>query len=443
MKYRDFLKSKSHADDQYGFEPLWLPDYLFPFQGHLTGWSIKKGRSATLADCGLGKSIMELVWCENIVRKFNKPTMILTPLSVSSQFVREGEKFGIDAKVSRNGKVYRGINVTNYERLHYFNPSDFEGVVCDESGCLKNFDGTYRKLITKFIQAVPHRLLASATPAPNDYMELGSSSEALGAMSRNHMLGMFFRHESDDTQQWTLKGHAKKRFWKWVCTWARAIRKPSDLGFDDTGFILPPLTTRQHVVQSTLPSVGFGLKKARTLDEQRAERRSTIKQRCEKVAEMVSKKRCSVIWCHLNPEGDLLERLIPDAVQISGADKDERKEEVFNAFARGDISYLITKPKIAGFGMNWQHCAHMTFFPSHSFESFYQAVRRCWRFGQKNPVEVDIVTSEAESLVMSNMQRKERQANEMFSHMIEEMNEFQLERKVVDTSEAITYPRWL
>ena len=452
--YREFLKSKESDRQFFGFKPLWLPDCLFDFQGLLVDWAVRIGRGAILADCGLGKSLMELVWCENVVRKTGRDVLILTPLAVAQQMIREGRKFGIEAKVTREGKVHRGINVTNYERLHYFRPSDFEAVVLDESGILKSFGGKTRRAITDFQRKVRYRLLCSATPAPNDFVELGNSSEALGGMDRNAMLRTFFLSADDpvgnieSTHHWRLKSHSKRAFWRWVASWARAVRKPSDLGFPDGKFKLPELTMRQHEVPSFMRQSGLGVfpTMARTLHQQRAERRGTLQARCEKAAEVIPGNRPAVIWCHLNAEGDLLKKLIPGAVQVAGSNRDEEKEERFLAFADGQIRVLVTKPRIGGFGLNWQHCSDMTFFPSHSFEQFYQSIRRCWRFGQEREVTVHLVTSKAESLVLNNMRRKERQADEMYTELIRNMEEFQ--RPVQRREESNGYmkveaPRWL
>lgn len=426
MDYYKFIESKSKKLGYSGFDPLWIPDFLFDFQKVLVDWSIRVGRVALFEDCGLGKTPQSLVWAENILRKTNKPVLILTPLAVAPQFVKEGDKFGIEVYHSKDGKVKKCINVANYQRLHYFDPSDFIGLVCDESGILKHFEAETRKNIIDFSDKIPYILLGTATPAPNDFMELGNSAEVLGVMKYHHVLSTFFTHDSSDTGQWRLRGHAKKRFWQWVSNWARAVRKPSDLGFDDGDFILPPLITNQFEVESQPPEYGFFTLAARTLKEQREERRKTVNERCEKVAELANNEKPFIAWCHLNSEGDLLEKLIPDSVQISGSDSIDEKEEKIIAFCDGNARVLVTKPKIAGFGLNLQFCSEISYFPSHSFELVYQAIRRCWRFGQKNQVTVNIVTSEAESRVLSNMQRKEKQANELYDGIVREMHDFQL-----------------
>lgn len=443
MDYKTFLESKAQVGSASGFDPVWMPDFLFDFQRTLVDWAVRKGRAAIFADCGLGKTPMQLVWAQNVHKHTGKRVLILTPLAVGGQTVREAHKFGIDAAQSRDGKLDAPITVTNYEKLHLFKPEDFGGVVCDESSILKNYSGTRRTEITAFMQSCKYRLLATATPAPNDWIELGTSSEALSYMRRVEMLAMHFTHDGGDTQKWRLRGHAQQAFWRWMATWARAIRKPSDIGGSDTTMRLPPLEVRESIVNvgRRLPGMLF-IKPAETLDEQRKERRLTLTDRCERVATLVDHKEPAIAWCHLNDESEMLAKLIPDSVEVSGADDDERKEEVFEAFAAGNIRVIITKPSIAGFGLNWQHCAHQTFFPSHSFEQYYQAVRRSWRFGQRKTVRVDLVTSEGERGVMENMQRKQREADAMFASMVAHMNDAvapERARRITTTEK----PRWL
>ena len=454
MNYEQFLQHKSQLDGNHGFDPVWMPDFLFDFQRSMVEWATRKGRGALIEDCGLGKTAQELVWAENVVRHTNGNVLIAAPLAVAFQIAREAEKFGIPAHVSRDGKVRRGINVTNYERLDLFDPADFAGMVCDESSILKSFDGSRKTQITAFMRKMPYRLLATATAAPNDYVELGTSSEALGYLGHMDMLNRFFKNDLNNSAtgrmrgeviKWRLKGHAEEPFWRWVCSWARAIRRPSDLGFDDSRFILPPLTETEHLIETnsiaegmlfSLPAVG--------LKEQREERRRTIAERCEKVASLVnSTGKPALVWCHLNEEGDMLEDLIPDAVQVSGKDADDAKEERLRAFADNKARVLITKPKIGAWGLNLQHCAHVTFFPSHSFEQFYQGVRRCWRFGQKNAVQVDIVTTEGERGVLKNLQRKATQADAMFSSLVSHMNSALAIERARAFSKEMEIPQWL
>ena len=446
MDYYEFLQRKTQLDGDSGFEPVWIPDFLYDFQRVLLKWSCRKGRSAIFADCGLGKTPIQLAWADNVVRYTNGRVLVLTPLAVAGQTEKEAKKFGIDAKVSRNGTLGpTKIIITNYERLHYFTASDFIGCICDESSILKNFNGVTKAAITEFMRLIPYRLLCTATAAPNDYIELGTSSEALGYLTRQHMLAQFFTHDGSDTAKWRLKGHARSDlFWRWMCSWSRALRRPSDLGFSDGLFELPPLIVRDHVV-ATIPGDGllFAVP-AVGLAEQRAERRSTIEARCELAAAMVSTTtEPAVCWCHLNDEGNLLERLIPGAVQVAGKDTDERKEEVLEAFSTGKIRVLVTKPTIAGWGLNWQHCAHQTFFPSHSFEQWYQAIRRSWRFGQTHQVIIDVITSEGEADVMANMERKQHQADAMFENIVGRMSRLCETQKVEKASRKVMVPSWL
>jgi hypothetical protein len=433
--YVDFLQGKTHKGCDHGFEPLWMHNDLFGFQKELVRWSLTKGRSAVFADCGLGKTIVQLVWAENVVRKTNGRVLILTPLAVASQTAREAAKFGMDAKVCRDGKLTgkSGITITNYERLHYFTPSDFTAIVADESSILKNFDGATKAAVTEAMRERPYRLLCTATPSPNDYIELGTSSEALGELGFMAMIARFFKKQTTTCTRrdefksglYAFRGHAERSFWRWVCSWAKAARRPSDLGFDDNGFILPELKMVEHTVKArTLPDGWLFDVPAVGLQEQRQERRRTVTERCEMAATLVSgTKRPAVCWCQLNDEGDLLEKLIPGAVQIAGKDDDDAKEEAFRAFAAGEIRVLVTKPTIAGFGVNWQHCAHQTFFPSHSFEQWYQAVRRSWRFGQKNPVTIDVISTEGEKNVLDNLRRKQDAAMAMVDNLIQMMND--------------------
>ena len=434
--YASFLESKTQLDGMYGLDAVWMPDFLFPFQQALVEWSVRKGRAAIFADCGLGKTPMQLVWAENVRRHTSRPMLVVTPLAVCYQTEREAQKFGIDAMVSRDGLVKAPITLTNYERLHLFSPADFSGVVCDESSAIKSFDGVRRKIVTDFMRKHKYRLLCTATAAPNDYIELGTSSEALGYLGHMDMLSRFFtnkektsksiggRWRSNGAEQWRFKGHAEESFWRWVSSWARAMRRPSDLGFDDDGFNLPELLVRQHVVEARVGREGtlFDLP-ALGIREEREESRRTISERCELAAELVSSDSSAVAWCQLNAEGDLLTRLIDGAVQISGSDDPDKKEEALLAFSRGDIRVLVTKPVIGAWGLNWQHCNRMTFFPSHSYEQYYQAVRRSWRFGQTRPVTVDLVSTEGGANALKNLRRKSAQADRMFESLVAHMRD--------------------
>ncbi len=451
--YRVFLERKTHLGNQSGFKPLFMPDFLFPFQRALTTWAIEKGRAAIFADCGLGKTPMQLVWAQNVVEKTCKPVLIMTPLSVGAQTVREAEKFGIEAKQSRDGSASAPITVTNYQQLHKFDWKQFGGVVCDESSILKSFDGAIKGQVTEFMRKLPYRLLCTATAAPNDYIELGTSSEALGDLGFMDMLNRFFKKSEQTTSRseefrsglYRFRGHAQNDFWRWVCSWARAVRKPSDIGFPDDAYKLPELNSVEHIIKarSRNPDFLFDMP-AIGLQEQRSERRRTIQERCEMAAQLVnSHKGASVAWCHLNQEGDLLERLIQDCVQVSGDDSDDEKEEKIEAFQRGQVQNMVTKSVVCGFGLNWQHCHHTTSFPSHSFEQWYQAIRRFWRFGQKHVVKVDVISSEGEAGVLSNLNRKSDQAEQMFAKLVELItNELRIEKANTHVNKQ-EIPSWL
>ena len=447
-RYLNFLESKAQYSGGDGFEPTFMPAALFDFQRYVVDWNQRMGRSADFLDCGMGKTPIQLTWAENVVRHTNKPVLVITPLAVSGQTIREAEKFGIDARRSQDGTLpHRGIVVTNYERLTKFNPDDFAGAVCDESSILKSFDGARKQEITEFMRRMRYRLLCTATAAPNDYIELGTSSEALGHLGYTDMLQRFFKNDQNTvkpmrsgrfggeysgtepekrTDKWRFKGHAEEAFWRWICSFTRSARNPADLGFpgESARFRLPTLTETEHIVAPlrladgmlfSLPAIG--------LKEQREERSRTVEERCAKVAKLVGALNEQVmVWCLLNTEGDLLAK-IPGSVQVSGKDSDESKEEKFLAFASGEIRILVTKPKIGAWGLNFQNCHRITSFPSHSFEQYYQAVRRCWRFGQEHPVHVDIVTTEGEVGVRDSMTRKAAQASKMFDRIVANMHQ--------------------
>lgn len=455
MNYQDFLDIKTQIGSMDGFKPVFKHDSLFDFQSYLVEWALLKGRSALFEDCGLGKTIQQLIWAENVIRKTNKNVLILTPLAVAGQTVREGEKFDIECYKS-SGEVFRGITITNYEKLHHFDYNDFEGVVCDESSILKSFNGERKQQITDFMRKVRYRLLCTATAAPNDYIELGTSSEALGELGYMDMLNRFFKNDDNNYSsigrkyreaiKWRFKGHAEQQFWRWVCSWSRAIRSPSDLGFSDAAFILPSLKEREHIVETKeyitpgklFPQMIIGMQ------EQRDERRRTIKDRCVKVAELVcSSNAPALIFCHLNDESDLLEKMIPDGKQVSGHDSDDKKEDIMTAFADKKLRVMITKPKIGAWGLNYQHCSHVVSFPSHSFEQYYQGIRRCWRFGQVNEVVSDIITTKGEIGVMKNLQRKAKAADKMFSEIVRFMNDAMKIDRDLGFNKREEVPSWL
>jgi superfamily II DNA or RNA helicase len=449
VNYTEFLDRKSQMDHAHGFEPIEMPDFLFDFQRALVDWSLRKGRSAIFADCGLGKTPMQLVWADNVARHTNGNVLFLTPLAVGQQLVDEGKKFGIEVGISRDGKPTGKMTAINYERLHKADESDYVGVVCDESSICKHWSGKTQMAVTRFLAKKQYRLLCTATPAPNDFVELGTSSEALGELSHSQMLETFFRQITDDEKrrkataddiihskrlswrviqsigQWALKAHAFEPFWKWVSVWARACRKPSDLGdFDDSRFVLPPLNRFDHTITPRTPPEGYLFTiPAFGLNQERSERRRTIAERAELVASLVDGTEPVVIWCQLNDEADHIEKLIPDAVQVKGSQSIERKEELLTAFLTGECRVLVTKAKIAGLGLNMQHCAHAITFVDHSYEKFYQSIRRCWRFGQTRPVRVDVISTEGEVNVKKNMDRKEQLATQMFESIVAFMND--------------------
>jgi len=459
--YAVFLERKTQLSGDYGFEPEFLPNFLFAFQRALVEWATRKGRAAIFADCGLGKTPMQLVWAQNVYQRTGKPVLIVAPLAVTFQAQGEAEKFGIDAEVSRNGSVRSGITITNYDRLHLFDSADFGGAVCDESSAIKAFDGQRRALVTDFMRKMPYRLLATATAAPNDYIELGTSSEALGYLGYMDMLNRFFINKektSDikgryrgfsvprqwEQKTWRFKGHAEDQFWRWVASWGRAMRRPSDLGFSNDGFVLPALNHRQHVVEAHIPREGalFDLP-AIGFREEREELRRTVRERCEMAASLLGGSTAGVAWCHLNAESELLTRLIDGAVEVKGSDDADAKEEALLAFSRGEIRVLVTKPAIGAWGLNWQHCNRMTFFPSHSYEAHYQAVRRCWRFGQTKPVTVDIVTTEGGASALANLQRKADQADRMFEALVLHMQDALAVRRTNTYDKPVEVPAWL
>lgn len=449
--YEGFIEQKSQLGGEYGFKPSYIPDACFDFQAHLIDWATRQGRASIFADCGLGKTLMQLAWAHNVVRHENGRVLVLAPLSVSIQTVSEAEKFGFEVARSKNGDMRHGVEIfaTNYEQLHKFSPHDFVGVVCDESSIMKNFDGARKSEITEFMRKIKHRLLCTATAAPNDYIELGTSSEALGYLGHMDMLGMFFKNDEDSLHpafvgsKWRFKRHAEQDFWRWICSWARACRKPSDLGFEDGDFILPPMEEREHVVKSPPQEGTLFPMKAITLEEQRDERKATVRARCELAAGLLDHKRSAVAWCQLNSEADLLTELIPGAEQISGSDTDERKEEVLEAFRTGQLKKLVTKPRIAAYGLNWQHASHMTYFPDHSFEQYYQATRRMWRFGQKNTVKVDNIISESNVGVSSNLRRKAEACEVMFASMVAEMRNALKVSRFRSHNNQMEVPGWL
>ncbi len=454
MEYNEFLESKRHVSQNYGIDPNYLPDGLFDYQKYVTEYAIKKGRCAVFLDTGLGKTVIELTIATNYIRNTNKPVLILTPLAVAFQFIKEAEKFGInDIEYSKTGKYTKKIVIANYERLHYFDHNDFDCVILDESSILKNFDGAIKNEITSFLKKVKYRYLFTATPSPNDFIELGTSSEALGYLGYTDMLTRFFTNNEDTISpmnigtEWILKGHARENFFKWVSGWSISMRKPSDLGFDDSKHILPELILNYHPVKNEQNMVVNGQilmfnMVAQRLTEVREEQKLTIQQRCEKAVELSSSYDTSVYWCNLNKEGDLLQELDKSAYQISGSMDIDKKEELLLGFFQGDIKKLITKPKMTAFGLNWQHCNHTVYFPTFSYEQYYQSIRRFWRFGQKRDVIVDLVYSDGQKRVLDSLLAKTEKANELFTKLNSNLHQ-SFDIKTKEFNQTIKLPKFL
>lgn len=426
-EYRAFLKSKRLSFVPSGFSTELLNPKLFDFQRDIARWALAKGKCAIFADCGMGKTAMELEWSHNVAQKTGRPVLNIAPLAVSQQTSREGDKFDILTPVVRNGDqcVYGPmVHVTNYELLDHFEPQKFGGIVLDESSILKG-DGPLRKRITEFAAHIPYRLAGTATPAPNDHMELGNHAEFLGIMSKTEMLSTFFVHDGGNTSKWRLKGHAERDFWRWIASWAVMIHKPSDLGYDDGGFVLPPIEYHQHTVESEWSADFLFPVEAKTLSERQQARRDSLEERVNLCAELVNASRDQwVLWCNLNPESEALTAAIGGAVEVTGSDSDRHKEQAPIDFVDGKIRVLVSKPSIFGFGMNFQNCHNAAFVGlSDSWEQVYQATRRIWRFGQKSTVHTHFITGELEGAVVRNIQRKEKQAAEMAEAMLGHMRE--------------------
>ena len=422
MEYSDFLESKRQSQKPCGFEPENLNPFLFDFQRDIVKWACRKGRAAIFADCGMGKTIMQLSWADQICKSKGGRVLIVAPLAVSAQTCREGQMFGIEVNRCRTATdMVDGINITNYEMLDHFEGVELSGVVLDESSILKSYTGAIRNQIISMFKFTPFKLACTATPSPNDFMELGNHSEFLGVMDRTEMLAMFFIHDGGDTSKWRLKGHASGIFWDWVASWACMITKPSDLGYDDGDFELPPLDVQTHIIDSGLSQEGrlFAVTEI-TLSAQQKARRDTVQLKADAIAQYVNSSDDSwLIWCDLNAESEHLAHSIPDAIEVRGSDTNEHKEDAMLGFADGKYRVLVTKPSIAGFGMNWQHCHKVAFCGmSHSYEQFYQAVRRCWRFGQDYPVDVHVFVTDLEQSIVSNVLRKKDDNEDMRLEMV-------------------------
>lgn len=433
-----------------------LPEGLFDFQRVLVTWALRRGRAAIFADTGLGKTRMQLAWADAVHRETGHDVLILAPLAVAAQTAAEGDGIGVAVRQCRDGaEVQPGITITNYDRLHRFDTSRFGAVVLDESSVIKHHTSKTLAMLLDAFEQTPFKLCATATPAPNDWTELGTHAQFLGICTQVEMLSEYFVHDGGDTQTWRLKGHAREQFWRWVASWSALVRKPSDLGFDDTRYNLPALRVSQHTTETDAePEAGmlFALE-ANTLSERRKARRDSLDARVKACADMVNADQQPwIVWCDLNAEGDALRAAIPDAVEIRGSDDSDVKEQRLIDFAAGRIRVLITKPSIAGFGLNWQHCARMAFVGvTDSWESYYQAVRRCWRFGQKREVEVHIFASDLEGAIVSNLQRKERDAKAMADSLSAETHDAVMEEVTGNVRQSNPYspsrtveiPAWL
>lgn len=430
--YEAFIESKLTRIPDSGFDAVGMNDMLFDFQKDIVAWACRKGKAAIFADCGMGKTPMQLEWARQVHNHTGGNVLILAPLAVAAQTRREGDKFGIGVTVCRSqSDVKDGINVTNYEIMHKFDLASFDGIVLDESSILKSFTSATRNAIIDGFKSTPYKLACTATPSPNDYMELGNHAEFVGAMTRTEMLAMFFIHDGGSTSKWRLKGHAQSKFWDFVSSWAVMIRDPEDMGYQMEGFDLPQLIEDVIEVESGIVDDTrlFNIA-AEGLQEQQQAKRKTIQKRARKCAEMVnSNNRPWIVWCELNDESAALSRMIPDAVEVRGSDSPDFKEDAMIGFADGRYRVIVTKPSICGFGMNWQHCADMVFCGlSNSYEQYYQAIRRCYRFGQTRPVNVHIVISELERGIVSNVMRKKDDASDMEDSMIERASNIRRDR---------------
>lgn len=435
MDYQTFIQNKKHLSGNFGFDANFIPEIAFDFQKHIIEKNIRKGRIANFLDTGLGKTLIQISTANNIVRHTNKKVLILTPLAVAFQFILEAEKIGIeDIEYSKDGKHTKKIVVCNYERLHYFDSNDFIGVLLDESSILKNFDGKIKNEVNSFIKKIPYRFLSTATPSPNDFIELGTSSEALGYMGYMDMLTKFFKNNQNSVdsnnrnigEKYYLKPHAEIDFFAWVNQWSIMVKMPSDLGFSNDRYNLPKLIVNQHTVenQSLIDLNGqiqLFVPIAKSMTEVRHEQKQTESQRCEKAVEL-AKNKTSVYWCNTNNESAILKSLDSEAVEIIGSQSIEKKEEILLAFASGEIKRLITKAKITGMGLNWQHCNHSVFFPTWSYEQYYQAIRRFWRFGQKNDVTIDMVISDGQTRVLEALQQKTEKAMQLYENLVSNVN---------------------
>ena len=433
--YLRFLEKKRHSIGEFGFDANYIPDIAFDFQKHIIEKAVKKGRIAIFADTGLGKTLIQLSIAKNIINHTNKNVLILTPLAVAFQFIIEAQKLGIDdIEYSKDGKYTKKIVICNYERLHYFDSNDFVAVILDESSILKNFDGKIKGQVTSFIKKIPYRFLSTATPSPNDFIELGTSSEALGYLGYMDMLGKFFKNNQNSVdstnrnigEKFYLKPHAENDFFAWVNQWSIMVKMPSDIGFSNDRYKLPELIVNRHVIKNqsmidTSGQVQIFTPIAKSFAEVRYEQKQTEEVRCKKAVEL-AQGNTSVYWCNTNNESSLLKSMDRDAVEIIGSQSIERKEEILLSFSRGEIKRIITKAKMTSFGLNWQHCNHSVFFPTYSYEQYYQAVRRFWRFGQTKDVTIDVVVSDGQTRVLEALQQKTDKAIQLYRNLTENVN---------------------
>lgn len=435
MNYEQFINQKKHLLGSFGFDYNYMPDMAFDFQRHIIEKAVKKGRMAVFADTGLGKTLIQIAIAQNIINKTNKNVLILTPLAVAFQFILEAKKMGVDdIEYSKDGKFTKKIVICNYERLHYFNENDFVGVILDESSILKNFDGKIKAQVTSFVKKIPYRFLSTATPSPNDFIELGTSSEALGYMGYMDMLSKFFKNNQNNSnsnarnigEKYYLKPHAETDFFAWVNQWSIMCKLPSDIGFSNERYILPKLTVNKHTVKNqSLIDINGQIQMfvpiAKSMTEVRHEQKQTEDKRCEKAVELAQGKT-SVYWCNTNNESKILKESDLNAVEIIGSQSIDRKEEILLAFSSGEIKRIITKAKMTSFGLNWQHCNHSVFFPTWSYEQYYQAIRRFWRFGQTKDVTIDMVISDGQTRVLEALEQKTQKAIELHENLTKNVN---------------------
>lgn len=450
MEYHEFLAGKVSRVEHCGFDAKWVPDNLYPFQREALRIACHRGRNAMFQDCGMGKTMQQIAWAQNVIEHTGYNVLICAPLAVAEQTIKEAKsKFDINITHARNQEQSRaGITITNYEMLHHFDPSAFGGIVLDESGILKGYSGKIRRMVTDMSSVIPYRLPCTATPAPNDLIELINHAEFLSVLRGKEAIALYFIQDGNTTHKWRLKGHAQNDFWKWVAAWAVALQKPSDLGFDDSGFTLPPLNIEQHVVDGHI-SEGFLVPVlAHTMQERRQARKESLSKRVSMVADIAnSTSDPVVVWCDLNAESEALVKAINGAVEVRGSDSPEDKVSRMMGFVDGTHRVIITKPSIAGHGMNWQHCNIQCFTGlSDSFEQFYQAIRRCWRYGQKRPVTAHVITADTEGAVVANIERKERDSNDMMRKIVAHMKDVwttKTDRRQYATATNLQLPTWI